>query len=316
MWIKKIQIAALALLLCTAVSAFAQKQTDISLMPAMATSTGDFSESARTILLNKVKEAITAQGHASAGPSRFILLVNPEATDKQNNGQNMMFTYTLQFSVIDILMDRNYSSFSVQMGGVGKTPDQALVDAVRRLNLSQSRLTASLSSAIAEIQKYFNSNCQDILAKSRVYVAAGKHEEAIGNLAFLPDMAGLSCKKEYNDLLLSVLKQYTAYKCQAQLTEAKKEWSLNPTAEGARSVSAILSGITLSADCKKDFDNLLSSIKGKLEREQFDEKEFRKTVFTAAVDIERDKIAASRDIAVAYYQNKFYKDYYYNRWDY
>lgn len=312
MWIKKTIKTTGMLLLCAAMSAFAQKQTDISLMPVMDNSTGDFSESARAILLNKVKDGITAQGYAGADASRFIVLVNPEVTDKQHNGQNLMFSYTLQFSVIDLIMDKTYSSFSLQMGGVGKTPDQALIDAIRRLNLSQSRLSAYLSSSVAEMLKYYNANCGSIIEKTRLYMAAGKYEAALGNLAFLPDLPNLACKKEYNEVLLATLKQYTAYKCHAQLTEAKKEWSLNPSMEGANSVSAILSGINLSADCKKEFESLLSSIKGKLERDQFDEKEFTKQVLKSYVDIERDSISASRDIAVAYYENAYYKDYYYN----
>ena len=316
MWIKKIQIAALAIVLSTAMGAYAQKQTDISLTPVMDNSTGDFSESTRAILLNKVRAGITAQGYAGSEVSRFIVLVNPEVTDKQHNNQNLMFTYTLQFNVVDLVMDKTYSSFSQQMGGVGKTPDQAFADAIRRLDLSKSRLSAKLSASVSEMLKFYNANCGHILEKSRLYMAAGKYEAALGNLAFLPDLSNLSCKKEYNTLLLSVLKRYTAYKCQAQLTEAKKEWSLNPTAEGAKSVSAILSGITLSADCKKDFDVLLNNIKGKLERDQFDEKEFSKQVLKGYIDIERDAISASRDIAVAYYQNNFYKDYYYNGKDY
>jgi len=312
MWIKRTIKTTGMLLLCAVMGAFAQKQTDISLMPVMANSTGDFSESSKAILLNKVRDGITAQGYAGTTASRFIVLVNPEVTDKQHSGQNLMFTYTLQFSVIDLIMDKTYSSISIPMGGVGKTPDQALVDAVRRLNLSKSRLPAYLSATAADMLKYYNANCGSIIEKTRLYMAAGEYEAAFGNLAFLPDLPNLSCKKEYNQVLLATLKQYTAYKCHAQLTEAKKEWSLNPSAEGANSVSAILSGINLTADCKKEFESLLNSINTKLEKDQFDEKEFTKQILQSYVDLERDYISASRDVAIAYYENTYYKKYYYD----
>ncbi|MEJ2883573.1 hypothetical protein [Pedobacter sp. GR22-6] len=305
---RKIMLA--ALLLLTSSAAWAERQTDISLLPVMQNSKGEVDETVSSALLNKVKDELTAQGLAAGEGSRFILVVNPELSDKQQNGQQLMFSYTLQFSVVDLITDKTYSSFRQQMGGVGKTEAQAMMDAIRRLDLSKSKLQSYLDNSVASILRYYQANCKSIIEKAKLYMAAGKYDAALGQLAFIPDVPKLSCHATYNQVLLSALKQYTAYKCHAQLVEAKRAWSLDPTLEGAAAVSAVLSGITLSPDCKKEYEVLLSSIKSKLERDQFDEKEFTKTVFKSYVDIERDSIAAAKDIAVAYYQNMYYKDYY------
>src|SRR4051812_25337762 len=203
----------LFLLVLIASTGFSQKQSDIRLMPALKTDDPEITQPIRELLLNKVKDEITQQGYAGVNISRFIVLINPTATDKQNNGQLLTLTYDIQFSVVDIFTDRTYTSFTLKAGGVGKSSSLATVDAIRRINLSKTKLGQNLASAVKDIVTYYNANCTAIIDKANVYFAAGKHELALATLAFIPDINSLSCNASYNANLLKIMKEYSLHKC-------------------------------------------------------------------------------------------------------
>ena len=308
---KKIVTVLISILLFNALQA--QKQSDIKLMAVLETKDQEIISNAKDLLLNKIKDEITRDGYAGINVSRFIVLVNPQVTDRQNNGQLVLYTYNLQFSVVDLMADKTYNSFSIQIGGTGKSSGQAIMDAVRRINLAKTKLADNLKDAVQQIVKYYNTNCNAILAKTNLLLNAKQYEAAFANIAFIPDINELSCKNEYNAVLLKAFKQYDAYKCNATLTEARKEWNLNPTLEGSQTVSALLTGINLTDECKKEFNALISEIKGKLTADAFDEKAFRKKVYENEVELQKNMLTAYRDIAVEYYKNMMPSVYLYLR---
>lgn len=308
---KKIVTVLISILLFNTLQA--QKQSDIKLMAILETKDQEIISNAKDLLLNKIKDEITRDGYAGINVSRFIVLVNPQVTDRQNNGQLVLYTYNLQFSVVDLMADKTYNSFSIQIGGTGKNSGQAIMDAVRRLNLAKTKLADNLKDAVQQIVKYYNTNCSAILAKTNLLLNAKQYEAAFANIAFIPDINELSCKNEYNAVLLKAFKQYDAYKCNATLIEARKEWNLNPTLEGSQTVSALLTGINLTDECKKEFNALISEIKGKLTADAFDEKAFRKKVYENEVELQKNMLTAYRDIAVEYYKNMMPSVYLYLR---
>jgi hypothetical protein len=287
-----------------ALTARAQKQTDIVLTAVLKSKDPEVVEYAAESILNKVKSEIERDGFTADEMSRFAVVVNTVVTDKQNTGQALLYTYDIRFSVTDLLLDKTYGSFTVQIGGTGKSEGQAMMDALRRLDLKKSRLADNIKSATGQIIQYYNTNCRAIIDKVNMYLAAKQYNEAFANIAFIPDINSLSCKNELNALYVKVYQQYTAYNCAQTVQEAQNAWNLDPTKNGAEKVLELLSGIQLSAACKTEVNKLIAEIKKKLLNDQFDEKAFRNKVFDSAVNIQRDMINASRDVAVAYYKSK------------
>ena len=298
---KRLMIFFIAILGC--MNLVAQKQADIMLMAAFQTKDNEITASAKELLLKKIREEINREGFSGVSGSRFIVMANPQIIDKQQNGQLLMYTYEIQFTVTDLVADKTYSSFTARAGGVGRNGGQASMDAFRRLNLKKTDMARNIGESVRQIVEYYNANCTSILARTNIYLEAKQYEAAMANLAFIPDMHNLSCGREYNDMLLKAYTQYNAYKCEMALTEARKEWALNPTIHGAGNISRILSGIQLNAACREEFNTLTSQIGKKLVQDQFDEKEFIRKIYESEVALERDLIHASRDIAVEYYRN-------------
>lgn len=282
----------------------AQKQTDITLTAVLKSKDAQVVEYAAESILNKVKNEIARDGFTADDISRFAVVVNPVVTDKQNTGQALLYVYDIRFSVTDLMLDKTYGSFTMQVGGTGKSEGQAMMDALNRLDLKKSRLADHIKSATAEIIQYYNANCKAIITKVNTLLAARQYNEAFVNMAFIPDINSLSCKSELNALYIKVYQQYTAYNCEQIVQEAQNTWSLDPTQNGAQKVADLLSGAQLSATCKTAVNKLIGEIKKKLLNDQFDEKAFRNKVFDSAVNIQRDMISASRDVAVAYYESK------------
>lgn len=298
---KRLMILFIATIGC--MNLVAQKQADIMLMAALQTKDNEISGAAKGLLLNKIRDEINREGYSGVAGSRFIVMANPQIIDKQQNGQLLMYTYEIQFTVTDLVADKTYSSFTARAGGAGRNGSQASMDAFRRLNLKKTEMSKNIAESVRQIVEYYNANCKSILARTNIYLEAKQYEAAMANLAFIPDMHNLSCSREYNDMLLKAYTQYSAHKCEMALTEARKEWALNPTINGAGKISEILSGIQLNAACREEFNALTSQIGKKLEQDQFDEKEFIRKIYESEVAIERDLIQASREIAVEYYRN-------------
>lgn len=284
--------------------ALAQKQTDIILTAVLKSKDAEVVEYASETILNKVKNEIERDGFTADDMARFAVVVNPVVTDKQNTGQALLYTYDIRFSVTDLLLDKTYGSFTLQVGGTGRSEGQAMMDALRRLDLKKTRLADNIKSATGQIIQYYNANCKAIISKVNMYLAAKQYDEAFANIAFIPDINTLSCKTELNALYVKVYQQFTAYNCGQIVQEAQNTWNLNPTKDGAEKVMELLSGTQLSAACKTEVNKLIAEIKKKLLADQFDEKAFRNKVFDGAVNIQRDMINASRDVAVAYYKSK------------
>jgi hypothetical protein len=298
---KKIFAAFIALCLLTGLRA--QKVHEINLMPALQTDDAEIAEYGKAYLLDKVKDEINRVGYAGVNTSRFIVLVRPTVLDKQSTGQSILYTYNLNFSVVDLLADKTYSGFSIRTGGVGRSGGQAIQDALRKLDLKKSQLASNLKASVEDIVRYYNSNCSQIVAKTNVLLNSRQYDAALANLAFIPDLDNLSCRGEYNAALTKAFDQYAAYRCESAVTEARKQWSLNPNAGGVSAVASALDNVFISPNCKPGFNALVSEIKEKLTRDEFNENEFRKKIVDAGIALERDRIAASRDIAVEYYRN-------------
>lgn len=280
------------------------KQHDIVLMPALKTDDKDIANYGKDYLLDKMNNEIIKNGCISNNIARFVLVAQPTIVNKNFTGQSMLYTYSFQFSVVDILANKTYSSFSMQLGGIGQTGGQAFMDALRRLDLTKSKLESSIKEAVAEITSYYNANCSNILANASTLLEADQFEEAVATITQIPDLANLNCKPQYNVLYGKIAKRFTSYKCSYAIQKAKKEWALNPTKEGVAAVSIALDGINLSSDCQKDFNDLINEIKKKLQGDEFDEKTFRRKIYEDAVALEKDRISAMRDIAVEYYKKQ------------
>lgn len=280
------------------------RQYDIKLMPALETKDEDIATYAKDLLLNKVKEEITRDGCTGVNTSRFMVLVHPEIMDKQSNGQLVLFTYNLQFSIVDLLAEKSYNHFSIQMGGTGRNGGQAIMDAIRKLDLSKSKLADNIKEAVGQIIQYYTANCSSIIARSNVLMNTKQFTEALATLAMIPEVNNLPCFNQYNTAYTKAYQQYAAYRCNAAISEAKTAWSLSPNIDGVKNISQILSGVEVTNECKKDFSALTDEIKRKLTKDEFDDKKFREKVYETGVDLEKNKIAAIRDIAVEYYKNK------------
>lgn len=289
-----------ALLLLTFKTTFSQKQSDFNLVPVFVSNAEvRISQSGVNLLLNKLKNEIGKQGFSAEGGSRYALAADFQKVANQNNGQLLLNTYELQLNVTDLLSNKNYGSFSVKLAGAGRTEEQCMVDAVNRANF---KLTDDLKGAVSEILKFTNANCSNILENARMLINADKYEAALAEIAFIPAFANMNCRNEYNRVLLTAMKGYTGYKCKLVLTEAQKEWNLKPTAAGAEKVADILRGVEINKDCEGEFNSLMAVIRKKLEKNESESRAFVRMILDNQTQLERERIAAARDIAVAYYQ--------------
>jgi len=308
-------VISILIVIVFSIKSFSQtKKVDIPFFPAIQehNSEDDLSKYFKTNLLNKLNQEISKNGCGASELSRFVVLVNPEVLNMTTNGQMMLYQFNLLFSFVDLVSKKTYNNFTIEIAGAGNTPGQAVYDATRRFNLSSSDFGANLKKACTQIVDYYSKNCNSIVAKANTLAFSGNVDEAVAQLYSIPDIQDLSCASKVNETLVNINNLITSSKCRNSIAEATKEWSLNPTEDGAKSVSSLLSNLILTDDCNQSYNVLIAEIKAKLTQKQFDAIQFRNKMYDDAINIQKQKMANDRDIAIEYYKNLIPPSYIYN----
>lgn len=292
------------------------KQYHISFMPAVQKNTqDDISDYFKNNLFNKVNQEINHVGCGAVDVSRFVVLINPVVLEKNTTGQLMIYKFDISFSIIDLIANKTYNSFSTEIGGIGRTPGQAAIDACKRFDIKKSRLSESIKSAAEQITDYYKRNCNSIIERANTLSRIGKPDEAIANLFNIIEIENAPCAAAVNTAIENIYKQSLSIKCTNAINEARKEWSLKQNAQALQEVSARLSDVVITNECKDSFNSLLAEIKAKVTQDQFNDMNFKNKVYNDAIELQKLEMNTLKEIAIEYYKSQIPPSYSYNYYD-
>ncbi len=298
------KILLLLLLISTHIFSWAQtKQSDIFLMPALQTTDEAIAKYGKQQLLSKLSSEISSIGYRGVDVARFIVLMKIEPIEKQNSGQLLLVKYNVELSVEDLLMHNAYSHFIIELSGVGNSEGQAIMDAAKKMNLKKNNFADELKKAVADIVAYYSTNCSSILQTAQAHANAGNYEEAFANFYQLPSSTKTSCKAEYEAVQRTLIQDYATHKCNTALQNASTQWAVNPNEEGAKEVATILSGLEITKECKPTYDGLMKEIKVKRFIDVIDERKLKIKMYNDDVNLEKDRIEANKQTAIAFYKS-------------
>ena len=218
-----------------------------------------------------------------------------------------------------------FSSYSVELKGIGSSLDDAYLSAYRKLSINNPELINSVETGRARIIDYYNSHSAEIISHAKSLAKAGNYDEAVYQLFLIPPMCN-----GYDDAQ-NFAGQFAAEACNKSnetiLANARAAWAASPDESGAREAQRILGQISNPSDNISAKSNALSKeIAARLQhvedkQMQLEEQRERnrhaesmqtirsaesvaKTQINANASVARTRALAARDVAVAYYNSR------------
>lgn len=255
-------------------------------------------QGARTYAITKLKQIAANNGvAANENFSRFFisLEITPITKDilpgpPMQISQNMQVTFFL----CDYFDQKVFASISIETKAVGTNDTKCFINAVKAINVNSKEITAFMQSGKQKIIDYYNANCSNIIKKAESLSFQKQYEAALYELTSVPEVC--DC---YDDVLAKtkdVFQKYIDYACDVNLAKAKAAWAAEQNSEGASKAGEYLSQIYPDAKCYEEAQTLYNEVKSKVLADW----EFEMKKWQDMVDLESQRIEASRAIGVAY----------------
>ena len=307
----------LAAVLFFSTTAMAQSVKDIGLicLNPYIPETEDLGQNATSMLTSKLQQIATANGMSGAGfDNRFIITSHVQKL-KSNQTQTFPQKYAVQVNigiyVGDGLDGTLYASYNCESKGIGDTEDQAIANAVRKLNPNQEDLQRAIFKGKEQILSYYDKMSGNIIQTAKASAAAGKYDDAVNMLFAIP-----MNNKDFQTAQ-SLIAQYGRtsldHKNLEIVRQARSVWSANPTEEGASTANDILQKLDAPSDkVETEAKNLqvematrlkaVSDREFKLEaQKEQNEKEVKLAGIRAAASVAKAYIASRPKVVYHYY---------------
>ena len=166
-------------------------ELNIKLTPFVAEFEG--SPGASILLRNRINTAVAKAGYGGGGGNpRFIIGPNVSLIS-----QNITSTaptqyanvYELNFMVVDVVTETIFASQTIQVKGVGFSPQKAFISALRNINLQNEAFMNFLLQGQTKAMRFFDENCANMLAEAEAEARTRNFEGAYAVLNSIPSDA-------------------------------------------------------------------------------------------------------------------------------
>lgn len=287
-------------------NAFAQSSTDvgkIALSVIMPDNVDGLDASQLSKLETKITQIVSSSGLAASGYNNNFVIYPKFAIYETNvveGGMQNITVTTCELSLFIKQVDNNilFSSISKQVKGSGNNKQTSITNAISKVPTNDAQFKTFIETGKTKIVQYYESKCQDIITKSESLVKMQNYEEALGLLQTVPEE--VSCYSKVQEKSIEAYKAYQNQKCAKQIQEAKTTLAVN----NYNAALEILSQIDPSATCFNESQTLMKNAESKIDAEEKKQWDLKMKVYGDNVALEKQRINAVKDIAVAYYKSK------------
>lgn len=255
-------------------------------------------------LETKIMQILTSSGFASTGFNNTFVIYPKFAviqTDVVEGGMQNIHVVNADISFFVKQVETNvlFSSISKTIKGSGTTKKAAMSDVIAKIPTKDPELNAFIEASKRKIIKYYELNCSNLMKKSDGLVQMQQYEQALGLLMSVPQEVS-SCYGQAQAKAIQVYKVYQSQQCATSVQKAETALAANDY-HGALE---ILSKIDPSATCFKKAQSLVKSVETKIDAEEKKQWDFQMKAYNDAVSLEKKRIDAVKDMAVAYYKSQ------------
>ncbi|MCD8290915.1 MAG: hypothetical protein LUC91_05375 [Prevotella sp.] len=232
---------------------------------------------------------------------QFGIVVKPDIVEKHiiaGSPQKTVLNLSLTLYIGDIQQGTLFSSYTMDVNGVGDNDTKAYNSAIRRLNAQNRNLNDFIDSGKKKIIEWYDNNYQNIIMKAKTAASIRNYEEALYELLSIPE-----CSTGYAAAVAQIKIVYQEYidrQCEENLAQAQAAWMTGFSKENAAVASVFLSEIYPDAACYGDAMQLVAEIK----KHMGEEWKFEMKQWSDLASIESQRLTYAREIAMAYAQNQ------------
>ena len=298
----------LSLIFALLIAASSFSQTDngvgkIALSIIMPDNVEGLSISNLSKLETKITQILTAKGLAATGYNNNFVIYPKFAiyeTSIVESGMQDITISNCELSLFIKQVDNNviFATISKPLKGNGKDKQISITNAISKININDIEFQSFIDNGKAKIIAYYESKCGDIITKSESLVKMQDYEQALGLLMTVPEE--VSCYSKVQEKSIEAYKAYQSQKCIEQLQQAKTLLASNRYNEALNT----LSYIDPSTPCFKESQTLMNDAASKVDAEEKKQWDFKMKKYNDNVALEKERINAVKDIAVAYYKSK------------
>ena len=251
----------------------------------------------------KITQILTATSLAATGYNNNFVIYPKFAiyeTSIVESGMQDITISNCELSLFIKQVDNNviFATISKPLRGSGKDKQTSLLNAISKISIKDPEFQTFINNGKNKIVAYYESKCGDIISKSESLVKMQDYEQAIGLLMTVPEE--VSCYSKVQEKSIEAYLAYQNQKCIVQLQEAKTQMATN----NFNVALNILSQIDPSTSCFKESQTLVNNAAAKIDAEEKKQWDLKMKVYNNNVALEKQRINAVKDIAVAYYRSK------------
>jgi hypothetical protein len=282
----------------------AQKKDDvgkIALSLVMPENVDGLNSSQLSKVETKISQITTANGLGASGYNNNFVIYPKVAiyeTSVVEGGMDNITVVTAEISLFIKQVDNNllFGTISKQIKGSGSDKTLALTNAISKIPVNDKDFQTFIENSKGKIIAYYESVCNDILNQADTYMKMQDFEKAIGVLMSIPQE--VSCYNNVKAKSIEVYKLYQNKLCKEQLLEAKSKIASQDYDGGLQ----VLSMIDPSSNCYNDAKTTIQQTENKVSAKAKKEWDFKMKQYESSVELEKERINAVKDIAVAYYK--------------
>jgi len=230
-----------------------------------------FPEESRQFLVSRLSQVTSNFGIGSNDPNaRFVISAKVNVLTKDIiAGPPQKIAQQLEFilSIADVETQSIFSTISFQVKGIGNSENQAMIDAIKRIDISNPKVKSILEEGKNKIINYYSTNCDFIIKAALTDTKTGKYDKAIYDLSMVPEVCQ-SCYFKCLDLLTNIYQQKIDVEGRVIVTKANSIWSAKLNTSAAEEVSELLTSIDPNSSAQMEAKLLINKIDKKLRADQ------------------------------------------------
>lgn len=267
---------------------------------AFALSVGNcqLSDNTAKMLRSKFLPAMTESGVETAEVSTIAIKPEISFVNKQvvEGGMRNIHTSDIQFNFVctNLATSTTFASCVVTVRGEGFSDDDAIKNAISKLSAQDKRLTDFVNKSKDKIIDYYQHNLNSVISRARTFANIQQYGEGLALLFSCP--ATISGYTKVNNEITTIYRQYQTQECNNVIQKARAEFS-NGNFDAA---VEYLQQIDMTSSCATEAKQLCTQIKQTKDAEARRAVELIERQSQRETDLEKTRIKAARDVAVAY----------------
>lgn len=264
-------------------------------------------DEANRYLATKMQQMASTNGFADNGLNeRFVLTAKVNVVSKDvvpSTPARISQKLEITLLVGDIIENKLYETYSINVTGVGENETKAFISAFRSLKTNGKSYSDFLDKAKMKIVEYYTYNCEGILKKATTIAETGNYDEAIYMLMSVPDVCS-----ECHERCLSTVVQLYGKKIDSEalilISKARAIWTSDQTQVGASQALQQLAKVNPQSSHYKQVEELFDEIGTKLRDDEKREWDMQVKQYEDSRKLEQSIVKACRDIGVAWGRNQ------------